>query len=282
MKLHELDAQRQTEQVAKIFESHHGQRIDFGAITSDKARSMLKRVRSMIREHRSAPSFHYSERNPDYMKLVMMEQALEARLNEQDPAAAQQQAMQRQQMQQQKAMQAAAIQQKRREIQDAIRQKQKEISDLQRMSAQVGIQESRENLTESELQQAQVVMAAQDMVDRLQGMLEDVSEMQFKDVPALTDSIRNDMGVDQATQFQSEATAALTTLLQAIQAGKTQMETAQGVLTGQAPVVPGEADMGAEPSVDASLDLDVDAELPAGEEEEEEETEVVGLGRERR
>ncbi|MFN9953796.1 MAG: hypothetical protein ACK55I_11920, partial [bacterium] len=69
----------------------------------------------------------------------------------------------------------------------------------------------------SELQTAQVVLASQDMIDRIQGMMEDISEMQFKDLPALTDSIKNDMGVEQASQFQSQASAALTNLLAAVQ-----------------------------------------------------------------
>ncbi len=144
-------------------------------------------------------------------------------------------------------------------------------------------------VSESEVQQAQVVMAAQDMVDKLQGMLEDVSEMQFKDLPALTDAIKNDTGVEQATQFQADVTAALTTLLAAIQAGKAQVEAAQGVLTGQAPVVPG-ADAAAMPagdvmpaadqSAEVDADLSLDANLPA--EEPEAETPAASLGRERR
>jgi hypothetical protein len=44
-------------------------------------------------------------------------------------------------------------------------------------------------LKESEVQQAQVVLAAQDMVDKMQSMLEDTTEMQFKELPALVDSI---------------------------------------------------------------------------------------------
>jgi hypothetical protein len=132
-------------------------------------------------------------------------------------------------------------------------------------------------------------MAAQDMVDKLQGMLEDVSEMQFKDLPALTDAIKNDTGVEQATQFQADVTAALTTLLAALQAGKAQVEAAQGVLTGQAPVVPG-ADAAAMPAADTmpaadqsaevDADLSLDANLPA--EEPEAETPAASLGRERR
>jgi hypothetical protein len=127
------------------------------------------------------------------------------------------------------------------------------------------------------------------MIDRVQGMLEDVSEMQFKDLPALSDSIKNDMGVEQSQQFQSQAAAALTTLLQAMQAGKTELEAAQGVLTGQAPVVPGGdmmGDAGTDPlagDADAdAADLDVDAEIATADDEEDDELAAVSLGRERR
>ncbi len=137
----------------------------------------------------------------------------------------------------------------------------------------------------SEIQQAQVVLAAQDMVDQTQKMIEQVSAMQFKDLPALVDSIRNDVGMDQAQQFNNDVTAALQGLIQGLQGSKTQLETAQGVLTGQAPVVPGQ-DAGAagtaplptggvpgetpDLSIDANLDADAE-ELPAR-----------ALGRERR
>jgi hypothetical protein len=112
-------------------------------------------------------------------------------------------------------------------------------------------------------------------------MSEDISAMQFKDLPALVDQIKNEVGTDQAMQFNTDATAALAGLLQNLQGAKTQLEAALGVVTGQAPVVPG-ADMGAE----------MPAELPApGEEEidvtdvdieEPDQEPVAGLGRERR
>jgi urease gamma subunit len=123
----------------------------------------------------------------------------------------------------------------------------------------------RRRLGESEIQQAQVVLAAQDMVDQIQKMLEQISAMQFKDLPALTDSIKNDMGVEQATSYQSATAAALTQLLQSVQQGKTALEGAQGTLTGQAPVVPGQEDaanMDAPPEGDLGGDeLNPDADM---------------------
>jgi hypothetical protein len=66
-------------------------------------------------------------------------------------------------------------------------------------------------------------------------------------------------------QFNTDATAALAGLLQNLQGAKTQLEAALGVVTGQAPTVPG-AGMGSDMSAD--LDGEMPAELPASGEEE--------------
>lgn len=317
MKLHELGAQRPQEQVTKTIRSFFGNNVSFDALKENQTREILGRVRGLLKEYKTSVSRHYSERNPDYLKLVMMEQALVSRLSEFDSKMgaykaasatgtqgtmldkAVQNAAAGKQLDpnQRKAMAAMAggINKMMSDPQSASRLQQmlqKTTQDAEVAEERMGkkkmhkaVKESRRSLRESELQQAQVVMAAQDMVDQLQKMLEQVSAMQFKDLPALTDAIKNDLGVDQATQFQSDATAALTNLLTAIQTGKQQMESAQGVLTGQAPQVPGATDAAAmpaaEPGAEVDADLSLDANLPA-EPEDEEEVEVSALGRERR
>jgi hypothetical protein len=113
----------------------------------------------------------------------------------------------------------------------------------------------------SEVQQAQVVLAAQDMVDKMQKMLEEITAMQFKDLPALVDSIKNEVGVQQANQFNADATAALGGLVQNLQGGKQQMDAALGVLTGQS-AAPMDDGLGAD--IGAAADLDAaDADLGA-------------------
>jgi hypothetical protein len=148
-------------------------------------------------------------------------------------------------------------------------------------------------LRESEIQQAQVVLAAQDMVDRVQKMLEDTTEMQFKELPALVDSIKNEVGMDQAAQFNADAAAALSGLVQNLQASKGQLEAALGVVTGtgSGAVVPGAemgADMGAELGADMGAELGAEAGLDAAdagaelEPEPEATTPAASLGRGRR
>jgi hypothetical protein len=141
-------------------------------------------------------------------------------------------------------------------------------------------------LRESEIQQAQVVLAAQDMVDQIQKMSEQVSSMQFKDLPALVDQVKNQVGVDQAMQFNTDATAALAGLLQNLQQSKMSMDAALATVTGQgAPMdaglddgmagelggdelgadpLGGDAMPGAEPDLGGLDDAEADSALPGG------------------
>ncbi len=294
MKLHELGAQRPTEQAAQVLESQAGRNIDFSVIGPRRAQGMLERVRGMLKEHRRQPDFHRSEQDPRYLQLMIMEQGLAARIAEQTITPTGTAGT----IGTTGTAGAAQRDPRAKAVMDKVQRGQTLTPDEQQTVNKIALtkegKKSRHMVSESEVQQAQVVLAAQDMVDRIQGMLEDISEMQFKDLPALANSIKNDMGTEQATQFQSAASAALTQLLTAVQAGKTELEGAQGVLTGQAPTVPG-ADAaagalpGAEPSPDLGGDLggaegDVDLSLDANLDTEGDEEEEMGaaLGRERR
>lgn len=294
MKLQELAVTRPTKQIAKVFESHFDQRLSFDSMNRNQMRGMLQRVRGLVSEHRASPAFHHSEKNPAYLKLMMMEQALTQQLREYGatapgaPGAPGATA----------ALNTVQQQQKKKQMQDEIKQKQKEIQELQKamMNPTMAAENNTGNfLRESEIQQAQVVLAAQDMVDRVQKMLEDTTEMQFKELPALVDSIKNEVGVDQAAQFNADAAAALSGLVQNLQASKGQLEAALGVVTGQGggAVVPGAemgADMGAELGADMGAELGADAALDAAaadagaelEPEPEATTPAASLGRGRR
>jgi hypothetical protein len=277
MKLQELAVANPTKQASKVFESYFGNNVSFDTVSREQALGMLRRVRAVIAEHRRTPEFHRSEQNPTYLKLVVMEQAL--------AAAAVNPVTSGQTPQQAAALQSQQQIEKRKQIQDQIRTLDKQKQDLQKqLNMAEGRPSLRQRLKESEVQQAQVVLASQDMVDQVQKMSEQVSAMQFKDLPALVDNIKNEVGVDQAMQFNTDATAALAGLLQNLQGSKTQLEQALGVVTGQAPQVPGAdmtgglaGEMPAElPALDGEEEVDLDVDIDA------EEPVAAGLGRERR
>ena len=241
MKLQELSAPTPSKQIAKVFESYFGSRIRFDQLTHGQTQSMLGKVRGILGEHRKTAQRHNSEQDPRYLQLVMMEQALSTRLQENvmpptpgstpapgtAPAPTTGTAP--------KDPKLAAALKKSAGGQALNPEEQKLVASAAMMQAESRFRRMARRLNESEIQQAQVVLAAQDMVDKMQSMLEDVSELQFKELPALVDSIKNQVGIDQAAQFNADATAALTGLLQNIQGAKQQLDAALNVVTGAAP-----------------------------------------------
>ena len=276
MKLQELAVISPTKQAAKVFESYFGNSVPFEQLTKRQAQHMLTRVRGLIKEHRRQPAFHRSEQNPAYLKLVVMEQGLASKVSEDMPVASGSAAVggiaPAQNPQQAQAAMALQQQQNKKQIQDQIKQKQQELQALQKQLTMPMAEARRRRIAESEVQQAQVVLASQDMVDQVQKMIEQVTAMQFKDLPALVDQVKNQIGADQAMSFNQEVTGALTGLTQNLQGSKTQLEGALGVVTGQAPVVPGEdmsapaPELGAEelpPAPEGEEEINVDVEEPA-------------------
>ena len=311
MKLQELAVLPQTKQIAKVFESYFGNSITFESLSKRQAHAMLGRVRGLLGEHRSTPKFHISEQNSAYLKLVMMEQVLTKKLREEFPPTTTGGVTTGGSNPQQAAATGAAAAPGAKtpmpglnKIQDpklkaamtksaAGQSLSSEEQKLVQGAALAAVAaESRRRtgrrLSESEVQQAQVILASQDMVDQVQKMIEQVTSLQFKDLPALVDQIRNEIGYEQATKFNADATAALGGMVQNLQQSKIQLEGAMGTVTGQAPVVPGvdadmdvgAADMGAEMPGDVGAELDdlaaddMDAEIDA--------PIKTSLGRERR
>lgn len=307
MKLQDLAAPRPAKQIAKVFESYFGSRIKFDQLNAGQTRALLGKVRGVLGEHRQTSARHTSEQNPKYLQLVMMEQALSARIQEmagipaipqapgapaapvapgtgQKPAPAVQGAVA-------KDPKLAAALKKSQGGQQLNPEEQKLVAGAAMMQAESRLRRAMKRLNESEVQQAQVVLAAQDMVDKMQSMLEDISELQFKELPALVDSIKNQVGIDQATQFNTDASAALSGLMQNLQGAKQQMDAALGVVTGQGPAAgaPMAPAMGAEAGADIGADLGADIGAEAGADLEtgeamppEEPAAGPGLGRARR
>jgi hypothetical protein len=300
MKLQELAASP-TKQAAKVFESYFGGRIKLDHLGRRQTRNLLNRVRGLVQEHRRTSEFHKSEKNPTYLKLLMLEQVLAKKMYEDVATAAMTQpgavpptgTVSTQTGAQAAALASTQLAQKKKQIQDqltALKQQKveidKKIADAQQAlnnpaaMAAPAMENRRHNrlyrrLHESEIQQAQVVLAAQDMVDRVQKMLEDVTSMQFKDLPALVDQVKNEVGIQQSAQFNTDATTALSGLVQNLQASKTQLEQALGVVTGQEvsppgmnalggkqpPAPAGAPELGADTNMNNDDDLEADLDL---------------------
>ena len=122
-------------------------------------------------------------------------------------------------------------------------------------------------LENEEVEESQVILAAQDMVDSIQKMYEDVNDMLVKELPALVDSVESEIGVNESTTFNDAASQALTALNAALQEAQTALKSALGGLTGQGGMdafAQGEPEMGAD--LGAEMGADAEAELNAGDE----------------
>lgn len=117
-----------------------------------------------------------------------------------------------------------------------------------------------------EVEKSQVVLAAQDMVDSVRKMIEEVSDMLVKELPALTDSIQSEIGVNESEQFNQQATEALTTIQSALTQSQGTLKSALGTITGQGGAGFG-ADMDAGMGDEMDADLDMEEPLPGGGEE---------------
>jgi hypothetical protein len=95
--------------------------------------------------------------------------------------------------------------------------------------------------------QAELVMAAKDMVDRLTGWMEDTAEMQTESMLELADAIRDEMGQEQSDSFVNAVKPALEALYQAMETTRQALTSGVGQLTGEAQPMD---DMGAEPGAE--------------------------------
>jgi hypothetical protein len=148
-----------------------------------------------------------------------------------------------------------------------------------------------------EVEKSQVVLAAQDMVDQVQKMVEEVSDMLVKELPALTSGVQSEIGVNESESFNQQVTEALTSLQAALTQSKGTLQSALNGITGQGGDMmgsPADDAFGDDSDVSADLDMDMSGDLAGdGEddfsvdddisvEEPEEEVPVAGAGRAKR
>ena len=118
--------------------------------------------------------------------------------------------------------------------------------------AQPQIQDA-EVITEGEVADAEVLLAAKDMVDSLQDMIEKCGKMQNEQLPQLLDTIRDQIGSEQAEGFKNAVGGTLEQLMPALQTARDGVDGGVRVLSGEQVDTP--MDM---PTPDSDLDLEVD------------------------
>jgi HD-GYP domain-containing protein (c-di-GMP phosphodiesterase class II) len=184
------------------------------------AEAKLKKVHESIQDRRSDPG---SESTPEYASDVLQASLYEEVLREVSPT-----------MRKTK---------KKKEVKESTVTKSKKLAILM----------------EQDLDQAEVVLAAKAMIDKLQGMAEDLAEMSVEELMPIVDAMKASFGIDMANQFSANAESILAPALDVVKQARDGMDNAVLGLTGEGPspdmaMAPG-PEMGMEPVGEPGMDI---------------------------
>jgi hypothetical protein len=260
------------QQLAKVYKWH----LNLASLTESNANEMLSTLQNKIHNIRRSSQAHHAERNPEYMEAVMVTKVLETWKNE---MAHGRRILGEKMM----AINAyCAIQLDERELTPTELKKREHFAkslkkrkgDFEKrygkrgkevMYATATKMAKNESinlppaLTEGEIEQARVTMAARDLADSVQDIVEKISKMQNEQLPALVSAMKDEVGMEKADSFKNSVADTLSTLLQAANSSRDALDNAsRGVYDmGQA----GAPDMGAQPS-DMEMDMQKDMGAP--------------------
>ena len=126
------------------------------------------------------------------------------------------------------------------------------------------LEQHRQQLVEGEVGNAEVLLAAKNMADSIQDAIEKVGKMQNEQLPELLDSIRDQVGGEQAEGFKNAVGTTLETLMQNLQTAREGVDGGVRILTGEQVdnpmAMPGDdlsgGDAGLPPAPGSDLDQD--------------------------
>ena len=175
MNLKDISPKATATKMNRIMESRFGFAIDYSTLSLDKAHRLSTSLTENINRIRKSYGVHTAEKNPKYMELLMVREALTKWIAE------------------------------------------------------------RRQLTEGEMGKSEAILAAKDMVDSIQDMLEKVSKMQVEQMPALIDTIRDQIGNDQADNFKNSVGQLLAGMVDQLTQAREQADGAARSLAGEGP-----------------------------------------------
>lgn len=274
MDLKDIGNRRTHTQMNKIIESRFGFKIDYANMTPAKATKMINFINESMRQIKESTASHRASQDPRYMEMQLVKESLNKYMKDYKPSnkPGQKSAPKLEPV---KHTSKSAISEMARGRNYQMISRAIELASQGKavpskyMEGFVPLLKklNERKLMEGELGKSEVILAAKDMVDTLQDMIEDISRMVNEELPPLVDSIRDQVGSQQADSFSAAANQALTTLLDSVKSTRESLDAGARQLAGDqvgapmdmpggdagaAPAAPGAGDMGAEmPAFDA-------------------------------
>lgn len=92
-----------------------------------------------------------------------------------------------------------------------------------------------EGLDDESMEEAKVILAAKELSDKIQGMIEDAAKMQVQDLLPIVDAMKSEVGQAEAEAFATAADAAIGGLVETLKASKDEYDNAISAAQGQTP-----------------------------------------------
>ena len=224
------------ESLAKKF----GQKINIDKFTLEQLQDARNRIRTKISQVETNESFDGVLSNESYQKSKLFLDVLNAAISEQS------------------------------DVQEASKPDfldvDKDGDTKEPMKKAAKDKKKKKEVKEGAEDQAELVMASKDMVDRLTGWMEDTAEMQSESMLELADAIRDEMGSEKSEAFTAAVKPSLEALYTAMEQTRIALTGGVGMLTGEgeAPMMgdPTTDEPAMEPTVDGGTDL-LDPDAPA-------------------
>lgn len=112
------------------------------------------------------------------------------------------------------------------------------------------------NVNEGKEDEAEIVVAAKDMVNKITSWMEDTAQMQTESMLELSDAIRDELGTEKSQEFVGMIKPVLETLYQTLETTRESLTASVGLLTGEGEAV---TPMGSD---DGMGDMDADMAAP--------------------
>jgi hypothetical protein len=221
MKTMEIFKTRTSEKLNETLEKTFGKKLNLETFSIEQLNDVRNKLRTQIHQFKQTSNFNETVENETYTKAQWMLDTVNAEIAEREEIAID-------------------------EHQESDEQDYESFQDE-------GTQgENMRKVTEGEIQQAQSIVTAKTMVDRVGRWIEELSGMENDTLLTLGDQIRDEMGQEQAKAFLSAVAPAIQQALENLKTTRETLATGMRTLTGEEQ--PAEI-IGAEPAAAPADDL---------------------------
>jgi len=261
--------------------------LNLNEMNNDAASGVLRNMRMKIESIKNSSSSHYAEKNPKYMEALLVSKVLETFIEENYHNEMMERKLKKQEMaKKEKFVKGMKTRSGDFEKRYPGRGEEVMYATATKMAKQESIDEAMDILrnvlignyqiiSESEYENAKAIMAARDMVDTIQDIVEKLSAMTNEDLPALADVMRSEIGQQQADTFVAAVNGAVSPLLDQAKNSRSAIDAAARAAAGEsimtpassapAPIAPDAGDIPMPPDeIDATADSAVGGDLELG------------------